>query len=173
MIASTQTQQPFTGDPSTRIAPTESDLQLVTHALRRAGLRVTQPRLKLLAALRRRGEPTSIEQLHHDVRSSGCDLVTVYRCMAAFEDIGLVQRTYLYDGTAGYSLKLNGNPRYYVVCKASNRVEELDATTARDIRHMLAAVEDRLRSRGYSDVGHRVEFFGLRASEHPRTLKRG
>lgn len=166
MIASTQTHQPFTDEPNNGFTPSEDDLRLITHALRRAGLRVTQPRLKLLAALRQRGEPTSIEQLHQDVRSSGCDLVTVYRCMAAFEDIGLVQRTYLYDGTAGFSLKLNGHPRYYVVCKATNRVEELDASTAKDVRQMLAAVEERLRSRGYTDVGHRVEFFAVRAHEH-------
>jgi Fur family transcriptional regulator, ferric uptake regulator len=172
VIASTQTHQPFTGKSGNRVSTDGEVVRFVTDALRKAGLRVTQPRLKLLAALRHRGEPTSIEQLHHHVRSSGCDLVTVYRCMAAFEDIGLVQRTYLYDGTAEFSLKLNGQPRYYVVCKATNSVEELDADTANEIRQMLAEVEERLRSRGYSDVGHRVEFLAVRAHEHPRSPKR-
>lgn len=158
MIASTQTNQPFTGGHV-------SDQELVDLAaerLRTAGLRVTQPRLRLLAAMSKRREPTRIELLHQDVAASGCVLVTVYRCMAVFEDAGIVQRAFLHDGTTLYSLNIAGAPRYYVMCKATNRIDELDPHFAKLLRGAVAVVEDMLQSRGYRDVTHIVEFFGVR-----------
>ena len=86
MIASTQTNHPLAASSKngTRVlAPVET----ATAKLKAAGLRITQPRLAILGALSRRAQPTSIEQLHEDVGAENCDLVTVYRCMAAFEEM--------------------------------------------------------------------------------------
>src|ERR1044072_1461027 len=86
-------------------------------------------------------QPTSIEQLHEDVGTQNCDLVTVYRCMAAFEDIGLVRRAFFHNGTALYEINLGQPTRYHVVCKASNQVEELDAETASELRRAIERVQ--------------------------------
>src|ERR1041384_5317171 len=158
MIASTQTNHPLTGGK----APSKSlsSVQLATAKLKSAGLRITQPRLAILAALNKRAQPTSIEQLHEDVGADNCDLVTVYRCMAAFEEIGLVRRAFFHNGTALYEINLGQPTRYHVVCKSTNRVEELDAETSDELRRAIEVVEEKLRTRGYVDVGHIVEFFG-------------
>src|SRR5687767_10309234 len=159
MIASTQTNHPLSGN--VKSVRTPSAVDLATSKLKSAGLRITQPRLAILAALSRRAQPTSIEQLHEDVGPENCDLVTVYRCMAAFEEIALVRRTFFHNGTALYEINLGQPTRYHVVCKSSNRVEELDAETSDELRRSIENVQEKLRARGYADVGHIVEFFGV------------
>ncbi|MBI4624324.1 MAG: transcriptional repressor [Verrucomicrobia bacterium] len=166
MIASTQTNHPLTGNGKTA-AKAPSALELATAKLKSASLRITQPRLAILAALIARAQPTSIEQLHDDVGADNCDLVTVYRCMAAFEDIGLVRRAFFHNGTALYEISLGQPARYHVVCKATDSVVELDPATSEELRRTIERVQEKLRARGYADVGHIVEFFGIA----PRTSR--
>lgn len=160
MIASTQTNHPLVGGNKTA-QKSPSPVELATAKLKSAGLRITQPRLAILAALSKCSQPTSIEQLHEDVGAENCDLVTVYRCMAAFEEIGLVRRAFFHNGTALYEINLGQPTRYHVVCKNTNQVDELDAETSDELRRAIEAVQEKLRARGYTEVGHIVEFFGI------------
>jgi Fur family transcriptional regulator, ferric uptake regulator len=168
MIASTQTNYPLSGNQTTKSTRPPSAVELATAKLKSAGLRITQPRLAILAALSTREQPTSIEQLHVEVGADNCDLVTVYRCMAAFEDIGLVRRAFFHNGTALYEMNLGQPARYHVVCKSTNRVDEIDAATADELRRSIEAVQEALRARGYGEVGHIVEFFAV-APQSSRT----
>jgi Fur family ferric uptake transcriptional regulator len=159
MIASTQTNHPLAdGKPG---AKTQTPTEFATAKLKSAGLRITQPRLAILAALGKRTHPTSIEQLHDELGAEACDLVTVYRCMSAFEEIGLVRRAFFHNGTALYEINLGQPTRYHVVCKTTDRVEELDAESSAELHRTLRQIEEKLRARGYSDIGHIVEFFGV------------
>lgn len=160
MIASTQTNHPLSGASKT-VAKTLSPVETATAKLKAAGLRITQPRIAILSALSKRAQPTSIEQLHEDVGAENCDLVTVYRCMAAFENIGLVRRAFFHNGTALYEINLGQPTRYHVVCKQTNQVEELDAETVSELRRTIEAVQEKLHARGYTEIGHIVEFFAV------------
>jgi len=162
MIASTQTNSPLAGHNSQE-ARAGTRLDLATARMKSGGLRVTQPRMAILAALCRQEQPVTIEQLHADVGAETCDLVTVYRCMSAFERIGLVARAFFHNGTALYRIELGQAERYHVICKTTNQVEELDAESAAELRRAIEAIEVRLRARGYTDVSHLVEFFGVSA----------
>ena len=162
MIASTQTNHPLSGIGNAAHSPTP--VELATARLKSAGLRITQPRLAILGVLSRHEQPTSIEQIHEEVGSANCDLVTVYRCIAAFEEIGLVRRAFFHNGTALYEMNLGRPTRYHVVCKATDQVMELDAATAEDLRRTIDEVESKLLARGFSHVGHIVEFFGVAPS---------
>jgi len=162
MIASTQTNHPLTSVEGT--SPSTSGLkpiQVATAKLKAAGMRITQPRIAILEAMIRFGRPASIEQIHAELTESSCDLVTVYRCLAVFEELGLVRRSFLPNGTAIYEINIGGENRYHVICKSSNRVEEIDAETTAELRDAIRRIEDLLRERGYSDVTHVVEFFGV------------
>ncbi len=136
-------------------------VELATARLRSAGLRITQPRIAILTVLSRREQPISIEQIHGLVGPANCDLVTVYRCMTAFEEIGLVRRAFFHDGTALYEMALGRPARYHVVCKRTNQVMELDVATAEAVRRAVEAVEADLTARGFTHLGHIVEFFGI------------
>jgi Fur family ferric uptake transcriptional regulator len=168
MIASTQTNHPLVpaGKPA---ATSATPIDLATAKLKAAGLRITQPRLAILAALSKHSQPTSIEQLHDDVGADNCDLVTVYRCMAAFEQIGVVRRAFFHNGTAMYAMNVGRETRYHVVCKSTNTVEELDQETADELRRAIETVEGKLRARGYGDVTHIVEFFAVAPQPNVRS----
>ncbi|PTX96457.1 transcriptional repressor [Opitutus sp. ER46] len=160
MIASTQ-PNPSLPPAAKPVAKPSTPVELATAKLKAAGLRITQPRLAILGAMSKRTQPTSIEQIHEDVGADNCDLVTVYRCVAAFEEIGVVRRAFFHNGTAMYEMNLGGPARYHVVCKQTNRIEELDDATTEELRKAVEAVQQKLRDRGFTDVEHIVEFFGV------------
>jgi Fur family transcriptional regulator, ferric uptake regulator len=168
MIASTQTNHPLSGNGKTN-NKSASSIELAMAKLRASGLRVTQPRIAILAALANRMQPTSIEQLHADVGVDNCDLVTVYRCMAAFEQIGVVRRTFFHNGTALYEINLGRPTRYHVVCKETNQVDELDPEISDELHRAVELVQEKLRARGYAELGHIVEFFGVAPSGNRTT----
>ncbi len=163
MIASTQTNHPIasssTGAGSSATTPRPIDT--ATARLKAAGLRITQPRIAILETMIRFGQPASIEQIHTELSQDFCDLVTVYRCLAVFEELGLVRRSFFHNGTSLYEINLAGTSRYHVICKASNRVEEIDAETVAELRRAVEHIEETLKTRGYTDVSHMVEFFGV------------
>jgi len=139
-------------------------LEAACAQLKNSGLRITRPRLAILEALIARPEPASIEQIHEMLETSKCDLVTVYRCISAFEDISLVRRAFFLNGTCLYALNLGRPARYHVVCKQTRRIDEIDSATAAELSRALQQVEERLRALGYADVGHMVEFMGTAPS---------
>lgn len=166
MIASTQTTPPA-GDIKSAPVKAQSPLNLACARLKAAGLRITQPRIAILTALINRGQPTTIEQIHADLESGSCDLVTVYRCLSAFEDIGLVRRSFFHNGTSLYALALGEAHPYHVICKETNSVQEIDPATTAELRRNVQQIEDLLKARGYNNVTHVVEFFGLAPQTAP------
>ena len=157
MIASTQTNQPFVdGDSS---PPATQSLEQASAHLRAASLRITQPRIAILNALLSRDQPTSIEQLYSDLAKGSCDLVTVYRCLAAFEEIGIVRRSFFHNGTSLFEINLSGSNRYHVVSKKTRNLKTLDAESTAELLATIERIETRLRDQGYTEVNHVVEFF--------------
>jgi Fur family transcriptional regulator, ferric uptake regulator len=129
-------------------------------------MRITKPRVALLEALAVLTRPVPIEELHQQLKESACDLVTVYRCLAAFEDIGLVRRSFLHNGTSLYELTPGGTPQHYhVVCKSCGQTERVDYFP-------IDGPERVLRERGYANISHLVEFFGVCPACQKATPKR-
>ena len=172
MIASTQTNDSLASVKAGGKGEEEL-LAAASARLKSAGLRVTRPRRAILAALIARRSPASIEQVHEALGASRCDLVTVYRCMAAFEEIHLARRTYFLDGTCLYEIDLGQSAKYHVVCKNTRQVEELDQGSTAELTRALHEVEEALRSRGYSEVSHVVEFIGIAPPETRPILSTG
>ena len=170
MIASTPTNSPLAAGKSPA-EKAQSPLNLACARLKAAGLRITQPRIAILAALAKRGQPTTIEQIHADLESGSCDLVTVYRCLSAFEDIGLVRRSFFHNGTSLYALSMGEAHPYHVICKETNRVQEIDPETTAELRRNVVHIEELLKSRGYNNVTHVVEFFGLAPADTEAVAK--
>jgi Fur family ferric uptake transcriptional regulator len=152
MIASSPSNHPL--GAVTDFSRAERPLDLACARLKSAGLRITQPRVAIIEALIRREHPVSIEQLHHDLANDACDLVTVYRCLAVFEELGLVRRCFFHNGTGLYEINLNDSHHHHIVCKSCGKVERIDAS-------FTESTERILRERGYEQVTHLVEFFGV------------
>ena len=152
MITATQSNHPLAAVATP--APVESALEEARTRIRRAGMRITQPRLAIIGSLHAHEGPISIERIHQEVGAGVCDLVTVYRCLGAFEEIGLVRRSYLHNGTCLYELTLAAARHYHIVCKACGTAERVES-------YPVESVERLLTERGYAQISHVVEFFGI------------
>jgi Fe2+ or Zn2+ uptake regulation protein len=138
-----------------RIAPPEGSVE----ALRKARLKVTQPRLALLSVLGQQAGPATVEALHAAVGSS--DLVTVYRSLTAFAEIGLVRRSFNRGGAVCYELSLGRPRQYHVTCKETGRVIDLDEESTRLLQTALEAAHQAIWRAGGSEVEHALEFHAV------------
>jgi Fur family ferric uptake transcriptional regulator len=152
MISATQSNHPLAAVASSTLP--ESALDEARTRIRQARMRITKPRLAIIESLQRHEGPVSIERIHQELGAKVCDLVTVYRCLAAFEQLGMVRRSYLHNGTCLYEMTL-GTPRHYhIICKACGTTDRVDYFPVEGVERML-------QERGYTNVSHVVEFFGV------------
>jgi Fur family ferric uptake transcriptional regulator len=158
MIASTQTNHPLPLTPPRKPPAGLPSLEELLKAVSAAGLRITQPRIAILRALLKQDAPISIDRLHRELKKSGCDLVTVYRCLDAFEDIGLVRHCYFHNGAALYELARADRPGYYVISRDTGSVRALDDDLVGRLQDTLNEIELALQSRGYRNIHPLVEF---------------
>lgn len=94
--------------------------------LRKAGLKVTLPRLKILDILEGSAmRHLSAEDIYKSLIESREDigLATVYRVLTQFEAAGLVTRHHFEDGMAVFELN-HGVHHDHIVCLDCGRVEE-------------------------------------------------
>lgn len=124
--------------------------------LRRAGLKVTTPRLKILDILA--GNSTrhlSAEAIYKSLLESNEDigLATVYRVLTQFESAGLVSRHHFEDGMAVFELN-EGTHHDHIVCVDCGKVEEF----------IDAGIEERQREialqRGFDIQDHSLVLYG-------------
>jgi Fur family transcriptional regulator, ferric uptake regulator len=94
--------------------------------LRKAGLKVTLPRLKILEILERSStRHLSAEEIYKSLIGSAEDigLATVYRVLTQFEAAGLVVRHHFEDGMAVFELN-QGVHHDHIVCMDCGHIEE-------------------------------------------------
>ena len=149
--------------------PAGSALEHACNQLKTAGLRITQPRIAILSALINRKEPVTIDQLHQELKDSSCDLVTVYRCLAAFEDLGLVRRCFFHNGTSLYQMHQGDQPVYHVVGKNGAILDTIPPCLSVELNAVLVKIETELKRRGHLDVSHMTAFFAETAGRPAAT----
>jgi Fur family ferric uptake transcriptional regulator len=124
--------------------------------LRKAGLKVTLPRLKILEILESSTtRHLSAEDIYRTLLDSNEDigLATVYRVLTQFEAAGLVSRHHFEDGMAVFELN-QGTHHDHIVCLECGRVEEfMDA----GIEERQDSVAQRL---GYEIRDHSLILYG-------------
>lgn len=154
MIASTQSNHPLDKVKEEPVGMAGLSIGQACERLKAAGLRITQPRITILESLIRRKGPASIEQIHGDLAGDMCDLVTVYRCLAVLEELGLVRRCFFHNGTSLYEINLGGARHHYIICKSCGKVDNIDLD-------LVEGAERMLHEHGYTNVTSMVEFFGV------------
>jgi Fur family ferric uptake transcriptional regulator len=124
--------------------------------LRKAGLKVTIPRLKILEILETNSEEhMSAEDVFRALLESGDDigLATVYRVLTQFEAAGLVQRHNFEGGSAVFELD-DGQHHDHIVCADCGRVEEFVDPVIEDRQNDIAA------GHGFSIATHSLTIYG-------------
>ena len=125
--------------------------------LRKAGLKATLPRLKILELLESGGERhMSAEDVYKKLLESGEDvgLATVYRVLTQFESADLVSR---HDFEGGHSVfELNeGSHHDHLVCVKCGKVEEF-------IEEIIETSQQRVADKfGYKMTDHSLYIYGI------------
>jgi len=137
--------------------------------LRKAGLKVTLPRVKILEILAGNyGRHLSAEDIYRALleQSDDIGLATVYRVLTQFEAAALVKRHHFEGGTAVFELN-EGEHHDHIVCMDCGRVEEfLDS----DIESRQLDVANRM---GFDIVEHNLILYGrCRREACPHRRKR-
>ena len=124
--------------------------------LRSTGLKVTQPRLKILEIFQKgamrhmTAEDVYRELLNDNSRDIG--LATVYRVLTQFEQAGILSRTHFESGKAMFEIN-EGKHHDHLLCVDCGRVEEfVDAEIER--RQQRIAVE-----RGFALQDHSLALY--------------
>lgn len=124
--------------------------------LRKAGLKVTLPRVKILDILEKSGKRhLSAEDIYRrlvDLRED-IGLATVYRVLTQFEAAGLVTRHHFADGMAVFELN-EGAHHDHILCLDCGRVEEF---VDGDIEARQSAVAER---HGFAISDHALVIYG-------------
>jgi Fur family transcriptional regulator, ferric uptake regulator len=124
--------------------------------LRKAGLKVTLPRLKILEILERSiTRHLSAEEIYKSLIGSAEDigLATVYRVLTQFEAAGLVVRHHFEDGMAVFELN-QGVHHDHIVCMDCGHIEEF-------VDNAIEARQDAIAQRhGFAIKEHSLILYG-------------
>lgn len=108
--------------------------------LRKAGLKITLPRLKILEILEgAKARHLSAEDIYKDLLQSGEDigLATVYRVLTQFEAAGLVTRHNFEGGHSVFEID-NGDHHDHMVCVETGDVIEFVNEEIERLQHDIA-----------------------------------
>jgi len=108
--------------------------------LRNAGLKVTQPRMRILEVLER--EPArhlTAEDIYRSLMEGGDDigLATVYRVLTQFEAAGLVLKHHFEGGQAVFELD-RGKHHDHMICVDTGKVIEFTSEEIERLQHEIA-----------------------------------
>ncbi|HVE44038.1 MAG TPA: ferric iron uptake transcriptional regulator [Gammaproteobacteria bacterium] len=125
--------------------------------LKKAGLKVTLPRLKILQILENAKERhLSPEDIYRLLVASGDDtgLATVYRVLTQFEEAGLVIRHYFESGQSVFELD-SGRHHDHLVCVKCGKVEEF-------VDEVIEARQEAIAKKsGYVMTDHSLNIYGV------------
>ena len=131
------------------------------YELRKAGLKVTMPRVKILELLESSDvHHMSAEDVYKALLAAGEDvgLATVYRVLTQFESAGMVERHNFEGGHSVFELS-QGDHHDHMVCVDSGEVIEFfDQEIERRQREVVKA-------RGYEMVDHSLVLYVRRIEE--------
>lgn len=132
-----------------------------TYALKKAGLKATLPRLRILEILESNTERhLSAEEVYRALLEAGEDvgLATVYRVLTQFESAGIVDR-HNFDGTHAVFEMSRGPHHDHMVCVDTGEVVEfIDESIEQRQREIAAA-------HGFELTDHNLVLYVKRKSE--------
>lgn len=126
--------------------------------LKKAGLKITLPRLKILQILEKANEQhhLSAEDVYRILLESGDDigLATVYRVLTQFQEAGLVIRHNFEGGHSIFELD-HGTHHDHLVCVKCGRVEEFVDPVIEERQQAIA------KNAGYQITDHSLNIYGI------------
>ena len=124
--------------------------------LRKVGLKVTLPRMKILEILENSSEPhLSAEDIYRVLLESEEEigLATIYRVLTQFEGAGLVIRHHFEGGQAVFELE-RGKHHDHLICIKCGKIVEFVNSAIEEQQHKIAEAE------GFKITDHSLIIYG-------------
>lgn len=125
--------------------------------LKKAGLKITAPRIKILQILENAKEHhLSAEEIYRVLVEAGEDigLATVYRVLTQFHEAGLVKRHHFEEGYSVFEMDHGAHHDHLVCIKCGNVVEFVDETIEDRQKHVA-------KEAGFSMTDHSLNIYGF------------
>ncbi len=125
--------------------------------LKKAGLKITLPRLKILEILEKsKDHHVSAEDIYRLLVESGDDigLATVYRVLTQFEEAGLVVRHHFSDEHSVFELD-SGDHHDHLVCVKCGKVREFFDQAIEERQQQVA------KDAGFEMTDHSLNIYGI------------
>lgn len=103
----------------------------IEQRLRDEGVRATRARVAVFAALERAGHHATVDDLAAEL-GDGVNVASIYRSLALFEDLGLVQRTAGHGDAAAWELR-HADDQIHLVCTSCGNVTHHPVGEAADL----------------------------------------
>lgn len=130
--------------------------------LRDKGLRTTKPRLLVLQALEKIGQPAKVDQVREKAGLPDSQMVSVYRTLELFCDLGIAQRLHLENGTQLFSLRdaccgETHTHHHHALCRVCGKMVPLPLEMDALCRQAEAAAA----TLGFHHISHTFEIYGV------------
>ncbi len=125
--------------------------------LRKAGLKVTLPRMKVLEILETsKQRHMSAEDVYKALLDMGEEigLATVYRVLTQFEDAGLISRLNIEGGHAVFEME-DGTHHDHLLCVRCHRIEEFVDEVIEERQRVIAT------EKGFEMTDHSLYIYGV------------
>lgn len=124
--------------------------------LKRAGLKITQPRIKILEIFEsRRAIHMTADDVYKVLVDEGeqVGIATVYRVLTQFESAGLLKRHHFEEGQSVFELN-RGSHHDHILCVKCGKVEEFVDEIIEDRQRVIA------ENAGFTITDHHLYIYG-------------
>ena len=126
----------------------------IVSLLKEKNLSVTAPRKLILNVLMKEHGPFSAEEIFKKLPKNSCDQATVYRCLLQVVDVQIVSTSHLEKEMVHFEFNDPHHHHHHIICTICKKIESFHDC-------ILDKVESSLAKKGYKDIQHRLEFFGV------------
>jgi Fur family transcriptional regulator, ferric uptake regulator len=124
--------------------------------LKKVGLKVTSPRLRILEIFHTQQSHLSAEDVYKILLKDGLDigLATIYRVLTQFSEVGILEKHHFESERAVFELTSNEH-HDHMVCTECHAVEEFFNQTIETEQHNIA------QEKGFILKGHAMLLYGI------------
>ena len=129
--------------------------KVVLTNLKKAGHKITAPRVEILEVLSAK-TPVNSQEVFEILKrkGTGVDLVTVYRTLELFKNLGFINKTKFEDGVARYELINEDEHHHHLVCIKCGDVEDVEINEDSPLKQIEKKSKFKVER-------HSLEFFGF------------
>ena len=129
-------------------------MKAVVEILKAKNLSNTPARREILTLLINNHGPFSAEEISKLIPPNLCDEATLFRTLKQFISKDIVKVVQLDEDFKRYEYNHPNHHHHHIKCRSCGVIETLGCES-------LVAFENAAKKLGYSDLAHRLEFFGI------------